>query len=268
MKGCIIYNHSLSSDSYVENIALFSKQTNLPSYSNKEICASNFIDFDFCIFLDKDIALARFLEKKNIKVYNSCSAIETCDNKAYTFAALDNKFLMPKTSFSPLSYFDPVLIEPFSYPFVVKECYGSWGKQVYLAHNFEEYKNIVHSFNNRPYVIQEYIETSGTDYRLYTVGGKVVACMQRKNDNDFRANCELGGIASPFSPTKEMIEIAEKVSEELQLDFGGIDLMSDKENNVYFIEANSSAQAVQLEKTTKVNIPELVLNHIKKQLDF
>ena len=268
MKGCIIYNHSLVGDSYVENISLFSNQTNLPAFSNKEMCSSHLNDIDFCIFLDKDITLAKFLEKRNIKVYNSSSAIETCDNKAHTYIALHNKVPVPKTAFAPLSYFEPVFVTPFSYPFVVKECYGSWGKQVYLVHNSDEYKNVVRSFNNRPYIIQEYIEAAGTDYRLYTIGGKVVACMQRKNDNDFRANCELGGVASAFVPTDEMIRIAETASKELNLDFGGIDLMIDNQKNIYFVEANSSAQVVQLGKTTGVNIPKLLLDYIKKQLDF
>lgn len=268
MKGCIVYNDSLKSESYIENISLFSKQMDLPTMSNAELCSMKKIKLDYCVFLDKDITLARFLEKNNIKVFNSSSAIETCDNKAHTYISLYNKVNMPETKFSPLSYFESAVIEPLSYPFVVKECYGSWGKQVYLVHNFEEYQKVVYSFNTRPYIIQEYIEANGTDYRLYTVGGKVVACMQRKNARDFRANCELGGIASPFIPSNEMIVVAEKAASALQLDFGGIDLMVDNTGKVFFIEANSSAQISNLQKATNVNIPAILFEYIKKQLDF
>ena len=137
-----------------------------------------------------------------------------------------------------------------------------------MVQNFNEYKSIICKLNNRPYIIQEYIEANGTDYRLYTVGGKVVACMQRKNTHDFRANCELGGIASPFIPSDEMITVAETAAGALQLDFGGIDLMVDNTGKVFFIEANSSAQILNLQKVTGTNIPAFLFEYIKKQLDF
>ena len=69
MKGCIVYNHSLSNDSYTENVSLFADQSHLPAFSNKEMCSSHLGDIDFCIFLDKDITLAKFLEKRNIFCY-------------------------------------------------------------------------------------------------------------------------------------------------------------------------------------------------------
>ncbi len=273
MHGCIVYNHSLKSDSYLENIQLFSNQTGLPAISNQEMMFNCFNvpqspAFDFCIFLDKDITLARILEKNRTRVYNTSEAIEICDNKAYTHVEIEKFIQTPETFIAPLTYFNHEAVASLPYPFVLKECYGSWGAQVHLIKNDKMYHETLKKIGNKPFLIQEYIEANGTDYRLYTIGGKVVSAMQRKNDHDFRANCELGGVASKITPDSDMIQMAEKASEILQLDFGGIDLMRDKEGKLYFVEANSSAQIVQLQKTTGINIPEQIMHHIKKDLDF
>ncbi len=270
MRGCIVYNYSLKSNSYAENIRLFAAHTHMPAISNKDMFKniSSVTPFDFCVFLDKDIALARLLENMGIRVYNTSATIQTCDNKAYTHIALQNIVPTPKTHLSPLTYFEHEYEQPLAFPFVLKECYGSWGAQVYLIQSDEMFRKTLKKIGNTPFVIQEYIEARGTDYRLYTIGGKVVGAMQRKNEHDFRANCELGGIATKYTPSDEMIKIAEKASRYLNLDFGGIDLMQDQNGQIYFIEANSSAQVVHFQKTTGINIPELVFDYIKKDLDF
>ncbi|MBR4030748.1 MAG: RimK family alpha-L-glutamate ligase [Clostridia bacterium] len=267
MRGFVVYNFSLNIPSYTENVLAFSLGLGLDKFSNKEVLLNldKMSGYDFCIFLDKDISLAKMLELKGIRLFNSSTAIEICDSKAYTFVALKDKIPMPHTYIPPLSFNSPDFYVPYSYPVVIKECYGSLGSQVYLAKNEEMAQKIISSLNGRPFIIQEYIETSGTDYRLYTVGKKVVASMKRENKKDFRANCELGGVATDFKPTSAMIEIAENSSEILDLDFGGIDIL-DTPDGPKLLEVNSSAMVNHIQKVTGTNIPSLLLEHIKKSL--
>lgn len=267
--GFIVYNFSLKIPSYKENVYAFKKSLNLDAFSNKEIFLmlenGELNGYDYCIFLDKDISLARMLESMGIRLFNNSKAIEICDSKAYTYVALKDKIKMPKTFVAPLSFNAPDFYIPYSFPFVVKECYGSLGSQVYLVKNEQEYVNLIEKIDTKPFIIQEYIETLGTDFRLYTVGKKVVASMKRENKNDFRANCELGGIASNFIPSDEMISLAEKTSEILDLDFGGIDIL-DTPAGPLVIEANSSAMVNNIQKVTGIDIPALLLEHIMKSL--
>ena len=46
--------------------------------------------YDFILFWDKDILLAKHLENLGLKVFNSSKAIELCDDKAKTALALEN----------------------------------------------------------------------------------------------------------------------------------------------------------------------------------
>ena len=45
---------------------------------------------NFVIFWDKDVVLARMMEKAGIKVFNDSNAIEICDDKVKTFLHLSN----------------------------------------------------------------------------------------------------------------------------------------------------------------------------------
>ena len=76
---------------------------------------------------------------------------------------------------------------------VVKEAYGSFGAQVYLAKNRSELDALRNRLKYMPHLYQRYVKnSSGEDIRIIVVGGKAVAAMKRKNNGDFRANIELG----------------------------------------------------------------------------
>ncbi len=96
---------------------------------------------DYALFWDKDIRLAKSLEASGVRLYNSAAAIETCDDKAATHLRLAGQRLpMPRTLVAPMTYRDITdAVEPFcetaenilGYPLVIKECYGSFGGQVF-----------------------------------------------------------------------------------------------------------------------------------------
>ena len=109
--------------------------------------------FDFILFWDKDVRLARAFEAAGLPVFNSASAIEACDDKALTLEKLAGAGLtegkkpeirlpltvMAPMTFSGIGYTDLSFImdeeETISYPMVIKECFGSFGAQVHLAKN-------------------------------------------------------------------------------------------------------------------------------------
>ena len=101
-------------------------------------------EYDFCVYLDKDKYVPRLLEGAGMRLFNRAQAVEVCDDKMRTHMALAGVVRMPATIAAPLCY-TPVapvsaaLLDKvervLGYPVVVKECYGSLGKGVYLAEN-------------------------------------------------------------------------------------------------------------------------------------
>ena len=102
--------------------------------------------YDFVMYLDKDRYVASLLEKAGYKLFNSIDSIIKCDDKMLTHICLsDQGIKMPTSISSTLCYTDNGNREYLKnigfllgFPLIVKENYGSLGKQVYLANNMEE----------------------------------------------------------------------------------------------------------------------------------
>lgn len=270
MTGFLVINHFLKGKKFDElhNYLVLSakgKGIDLKIKTNQDMIFESETP-DFVLFWDKDIALARSLEKKGIPVFNSANTIALCDDKAKTYTALLGEVAQPKTIIAPLSFFESdysefveLAGEELGYPLVFKECCGSFGEQVFLCNNSSE---ALSHINTKPFILQEYIECNGTDVRLEMIDGKCVCAMKRHNENDFRSNLTNGGTAEPYTPTKAELDLAIRACKVLGLTFGGIDIMGGK----YVCEVNSNAHIINIKNTTGVDIAPMIFESIVKKL--
>ena len=231
------------------------------------------LNADFAIFLDKDITLATALEKGGIRLYNRAESIRVCDDKSLTHLALSGHNIpMPKTIIAPKTFenigftdlsFLQKSAEIIGFPVIVKECFGSFGMQVYMANNLAELEQIVAKISPRPFIMQEFIKSSkGRDVRLNVVGGKVVASMLRTSKTDFRANHTIGGEVAPYTPTDEQIDLAIRCCDILSLDFAGVDILFGEGDMPILCEINSNAHILGILKSTGVNVAEHIIRYI------
>lgn len=250
---------------------------------------------DYVIFWDKDIKLARALEANGLRLYNRADAIEACDDKSLTCERLRGIVRMPATFNVPFTYenlgyssFDFVdhIHKYIGFPFILKECFGSFGEQVHLITSKEQCEAVLSKTNGRPCIIQEYInpahsaltdilpesETAevqageksfapGFDIRINVVGDECVASMLRYNRDDFRANVTAGGHMKAYEPDKAECEMAVKVCRSLGLDFAGVDILPGKDGPV-LCEVNSNAHFKTIFDCTGVNVAEEIIRHV------
>ena len=216
---------------------------------------------DFCVYLDKDKYAAQLLERR-LRLFNRAKAIEICDDKMLTHLALEG-FSMPETIPSLLCYSpsQPVskellvrVEERLGYPLVVKECFGSLGKQVYLIKNRSELVEKAEALKLKPHLYQKFVsESAGKDLRVIVVGGKAVAAMKRISSQDFRSNAELGGRGERYELESSTAALCEAVAERIGLDYCGIDLLF-SESGFLVCEVNSNAFFGTIEKVTGFNV--------------
>ena len=231
---------------------------------------------DFAIFWDKDIYLAERLEQNGIKLFNSKKAVELCDNKALMYQELARNniriprtFIAPKT-FEGLGYKDlslvDLVIKEIGFPIVIKEVYGSFGEQVYLANNKEEAADIIQRIGYKDFLMQEFIkESKGRDIRINVVGDKAIVSMLRENKNDFRSNVSSGGLGAKFEPEQEYIDLAVKAAKALGLSFAGVDVMFGKDGPIV-CEVNSNPQFASTLKATGINLSDYIADYILRQV--
>lgn len=233
--------------------------------------------YDFVLFWDKDVQLAMQLEAIGMRVFNSAQSILCCDDKALTWLTLHKAGIpMPKTILAPKTFsnigytsldFVDEIVRELGLPIVLKECFGSFGQQVYLFDNAEALKHKVQQLAGSPLLFQEMIhESYGHDVRVNVVGGRVAACMHRMStDGDFRSNLTRGGTMEPWTPTPEQADLALRATALLGLDFAGVDVMFGKDGPL-ICEVNSNAHFKTTLECTGVNMADEIMRYIAGKL--
>ena len=286
MKAWLVVNSFMKTDKFVSLYEMLSsafKKRNV----NLEIKKAQDISLevnqeikdkpDFVIFWDKDIYLAERLENQGIKLFNSARSILLCDNKILMYQELAKKgvriprtFIAPKT-FEGLNYnnryFVKEVVNEIGLPLVIKEAYGSFGEQVYLANNEKEIDEIIDSIGYKDFLMQEYISSSkGRDLRINVVGNQAIVTMLRENRNDFRSNISNGGSGSLYEPSQKYLDLALKATQALGLDFAGVDVMFGENDEPIICEVNSNPQFKSTLNATEVNLADYIAEYILNNL--
>lgn len=271
MNGILLVNHFLKGEKFNElhsHLITAAKKLNIELTLKTNLQASTeSINGDFVLFWDKDINLARRLEKQGIPVFNSAESIALCDDKARTYIELEGVVPQPKTFVAPKAFFRCDMGEFVSsavgilgLPLVFKECFGSFGEQVFLCNTEEE---IISHISEKPFILQEFISDSyGRDMRIEVVGEKCVSAVRRENKNDFRSNVTNGGAMTPCIPTATQEEIALTACKKLGLTFGGVDIL----DGGLVCEVNSNAHIINIMNSTGIDIAPLIFEEIEGQL--
>lgn len=153
-----------------------------------------------------------------------------------------------------------------TYPVVIKTLNGTQGQGVILGESFTSSQSIAEAFIRlrEEIVLQRFIgEAKGKDIRIFVVGGKVVATMERSaQDGEFRSNLHRGASSNKVRISKEEEEMALKASEIMGLEVAGVDMLrSDKGPLV--LEINASPGLEGIEGTTGVDIAGQIIKFVE-----
>ena len=282
MLGWLIVNGFLGSNKFNELYNYLQNSANeygisLQIKSNDELVGELSSGFeklpDFAIFWDKDVYLAKRLEESGVRLFNSATAVEICDNKILTALTLNDKVKTPKTIIAPktfegVNYSDKTFLKnatkELGFPLIIKEAYGSFGHQVYLANDYLSAEKIVDRLGHKDFLMQEFISSSyGKDVRVNVVGGKVVCAMLRYNENDFRSNISSGGKMKKIVLNSKQEELAVKVCSIIGLDFAGVDILFGENDQPILCEVNSNPHFKSSLECTGVDMSKEIIKYIK-----
>lgn len=231
---------------------------------------------DFVLFWDKDVVLAEMLELAGVRVFNSSAAIAACDDKRKTAVLLEKHGVpFPKTVVAPktfegIGYCDTEFLKTalgiVGLPAVIKEAYGSFGQQVYLARNLKEAEKTVKNAGCKELLFQKFIaESAGRDVRVNIIGGRAVCAMARENADDFRSNISGGGKAAPYVLDGKTAAVAEAACRAVGADFAGVDLLFG-DDGPSVCEVNSNPHFKSTLDCTGIDLSEIILEFIRDEL--
>jgi len=216
--------------------------------------------------------IIRHLERLGVTMINGSESIDAVKDKLYSQQILGQSSLpVPKTMLVKHPINLELVEKNLNYPMIVKTLSGSYGSGVFMVDDRKQFRQLMKmaeltkpSYN---IIIQECIEDSlGKDLRVLVVNGKVVGCMMRQSiDGDFRANITRGGEAIPYQIDEDIEWISGECSRLLNLDIAGVDLLFN-EGTYTICEVNSAPGFEGMEKFTKVNVGEKIVNYVVKKI--
>ncbi|MBO5247850.1 MAG: RimK family alpha-L-glutamate ligase [Clostridia bacterium] len=272
----VLYNRSLESV-FGDQARQVATELDCPCLYTDELLLldDDQIDFRKCVYFDKDVIAGLRLEMLGVRLYNNIGSIELCDDKRRTAELLRHDLSLPKTIPSPLLFSDdPSFWEDYTshvgetlgFPLIGKLAFGSLGQQVRLIYTLEQLRDCCREWNDQPHLFQEYIEASrGKDVRIYVVGGRAIAAMERHNPNDFRSNIGAGGNGKKIVSPAGFEEAAVEACSLLGLDFGGVDLLYGSEGEPLICEVNSNALFRELNSVCNVHIEQHIADLVRAE---
>ena len=289
MNGIIIVNQELGHNEYKIkrfkeefssldiSLDVFVNDGTLAIIRNSEL-QINLPKCDFIIYLDKDIYLARILEKAGYRLFNRADFIKLCDDKALTNIECASRGIkMPDTITGPLFYspelkeenfkFLDKVIEELGFPLILKRVYGSLGLGVYLINNKEELIEAYKEHCRAPILFQRYVGSSyGVSARVIVIDKQVVGGFIRYNKTDFRSNFGDQSSSRPLKDGDQCFKLAKYIADELNIEYAGIDFMFLENGEPILCEINSNAFFEEFEKVTKINVAKEFALMVKRKI--
>ena len=290
MRGLIITNQELGHNKYkIQRLKeeFFKQNVSLDVFVNdgtRAVIRDNNLYIrlphaDFVIYLDKDIYLARELEKAGYRLFNKADFIKLCDDKMLTNIACANKGIrMPRTVAGPLFYSERLkkenltfldqLMHDLGMPMVVKEVYGSLGSGVHLVKTKEELVKLYRSICRKPIQFQEFISSSyGKSMRVLVIDKKVVGGFIRQNVGDFRSNFGSTATSKKAENCEKYLEFAQDIANKFDIEYAGIDILFGYGDEPILCEMNSNAFFEEFERVTEINVAKKIADMIIKTIN-
>ncbi|MGM5483379.1 MAG: ATP-grasp domain-containing protein [Nanobdellota archaeon] len=227
-----------------------------------------------CVFIRGSYKYAAIQRSIASKLYGKCympyppSVFSIVHDKILTHLELENYGVpMPTTYLTSTIKAAKELLKHINYPIIMKIPQGTQGKGVMFADSFAGANSILDTLETlkQPFLIQEFVETNGTDVRAVVVGDEVVACMKRKSTGeDKRSNLHAGGSSEIITPSSEIKKISVKVAKALGAYVCGVDILEGVKSPLV-IEANLSPGMQGITEATGVNVPEIIAKSLAEK---
>ena len=205
------------------------------------------------------VGLLFALVELGVEVINSVSSILVMRNKAETMRKLVSAGLPVPHTLITESIEDAAQFVRSNFPCVLKPITGFGGMGVQLIDKKFDLENIYdylkfHSqlFGKGAFLLQEYVRSPGYDIRALVLNNEMIAGMQRVPRKGMVSNIHSGGIAR--SNDVDVSGLAVQAARAVRGKIVGVDIIPDKEGNLWVLEVNATPGWTGLQSVTDFDI--------------
>ncbi len=205
------------------------------------------------------------LENIGVKIINSATTLERTVDKYYTSTLLEDEGIpTPRTLVT--ERFDKAM-EAFHKlgDVAVKPLFGSEGRGMVRICDKDTAYRVFKALELGHYVyyLQEYIPHANWDIRAFVIGNDVVAAMVRRAD-DWKTNVAREARTEPLDLSDELKQLSLRASHSLGADYAGVDILKAEKGGYFVTEVNGMPGWEGLQKTTKLDIADRIIEHVVK----
>jgi len=207
-----------------------------------------------------------WLEERGIPVVNSPRAIERAVDKFYTSARLHDAGLPTVETVVCERAADAVAAVREFGDAVIKPIFGSMGHGIVRVSDPDVAFRVAKTLETTRAVfyVQRAVDHGGRDYRLFVIGGRVLAAIERRAaEGDWRSNVARGAAAVPFEAPAGWQELAVRAAAAIEADYAGVDLLQSRDGRVFVLEVNGIPGWEGLQRATGVDVAGAIVQHVE-----
>ncbi len=227
-----------------------------------------------CIFAKGSFRYANVLKTLTVLLGNTCympikhQSFTIAHDKLLTQLELQNNNIpMPATYMASTIGAARSILERLNYPIVMKFPQGTQGKGVLFAESFASASSILDALSSlrQPFIIQEYVETGGTDVRAFVVGEEVVAAFERKATvKERRSNIHMGGNGSSVDLDDASKRLAVNAAKTIGAEIAGVDILMSHKGPLV-IEINISPGLQGITEHSGIDVASKIAKYLYRQ---
>ena len=219
----------------------------------------------------KRLGILHALREFGVPVYNDARAIERSVDKSTTSLLLHAAGVPTPPTWateSPAQAQRIAMREGASgHALVLKPMFGSQGKGLQLVGNVDGVHHplppLDKGYGSIAY-LQRFVPPAtspGFDWRVLVVGGRAITAMRRVSEHWIH-NVAQGARCEPAELTPDLVQLAERAAQALDMDYAGVDLVPSPGQGIQVIEVNGVAAWQGLQRVTGFNIARALVDDL------
>jgi RimK family alpha-L-glutamate ligase len=113
------------------------------------------------------------------------------------------------------------------------------------------------------FYVQRAIDSGGRDIRVFVIGGRVLAAIERRSaEGDWRTNVSRGGSALPVDLPADWEDLAVRGAAAIGADYAGVDLLPAKDGRIFVLEVNGVPGWQGLQMATGIDVAGAVVDFL------